>query len=81
MNRRPETDVIVLVVALAMAIAPLAPVFGAGVLVLPVTGGLLLGAVVALLSARLRWGTAVTMVAALVGFLLLGPRWRCAARR
>jgi transglutaminase-like putative cysteine protease len=71
-NRRPETDIVVLLVSLAMAVTPLAPVFGAGVLVLPVTAGLLLGAVVALLSARLRWGTAVTMVAALVGFLLLG---------
>ena len=72
MTRRPETDVVVLMVALALAITPLAPVFGAGVLVLPVTVGLLLGAVVALLSARLRWGTAVTMAAAMAGFLLLG---------
>jgi transglutaminase-like putative cysteine protease len=73
MTRRPEIDVVALVVALALAQLPMVPVFGAGVLLLPAVAGMLLGTAVALVSAQLRWGTAVTVAVALAGYLLVGP--------
>lgn len=70
---RPEVDVAVLTGAIGLATLPMTPVFGAGVLVVPVVAGLVLGAVVALVAARARWGAAVTMAVALTGYLLVGP--------
>ncbi len=65
-------DVLVLDTALAVAMLPLVPVFGASTLLVPVLGGLALGTLVVLLARRLVWGTAVTVAAALVGYLIAG---------
>ncbi|MCV2395613.1 transglutaminase-like domain-containing protein [Actinotalea sp. M2MS4P-6] len=73
MRSRPEADVLVLTVAIALGLLPLVPVFGATTLIAPVVAGLLVGVIVALLSARLRWGAAVTTAAALAAYLLVGP--------
>lgn len=73
MTRRPEVDVLVLVPAIALATLPLVPVFGAVALLRGVVGGLLVGTVVALVSARLRWGVWVTVAVAFATFLLAGP--------
>ncbi|NTW42392.1 MAG: hypothetical protein HGA44_21375, partial [Cellulomonadaceae bacterium] len=71
-GRRPAVDVVVLVVAIALAILPLVPVFGVGAVVAPVAGGLVLGAALAAVAARFRWGAAVTVAATLAVYLLAG---------
>lgn len=73
MTRRPEIDVVVLVIALALAQLPLVPVFGTGGLLLPALAGMLVGVTLALVSAQLRWGTAVTVAITLAGYLVVGP--------
>ncbi|MDO8105777.1 transglutaminase-like domain-containing protein [Isoptericola sp. b441] len=73
MRRRPEIDVVVLTVSLALAMLPVIPVFGARALVAPVLAGLICGAGLAVVAAHLRWGTAVTIAAALAAYLLVGP--------
>lgn len=73
MSRRPDVDVVVLTLVLALAQLPLVPVFGAGALLLPALAGMLLGVTVSLVSAQLRWGAAVTVAVALTGYLVIGP--------
>lgn len=63
---------VVLVVATALALLPLVPVFGMAAVVAPVVGGLLAGAALALVSARLRWSVLVTAAAAVVVYLVIG---------
>ena len=65
-------DFAVLLGALVLAMLPLAPVFGAAVLVVPMLGGLVTGALVVLVSRRLVWGTTVTVAVALTAYLLVG---------
>lgn len=69
---RVAVDVPVLVLAVAAALTPLVPVFGARTLAAPVLGGLVAGAALALVSARRGWSALVTSAAAVVVYLLLG---------
>lgn len=69
---RAAVDVVVLVGALAVALIPVVPVYGAAAAVPAIAGGLVLGAGVAVLGALRRW-SAVTVVAGLVlAYLLCG---------
>lgn len=62
---RSAVHVLVLVVVQLLALTPLLPVYGPGTLLLPVVGGVVLGAVLGVVAARLRWGAATTTVALL----------------
>ncbi|MDM8084135.1 transglutaminaseTgpA domain-containing protein [Cellulomonas cellasea] len=69
---RAAVDVVVLVSAMAVALIPLIPVYGAAAAVPAIAGGLVLGAGVAVLGALRRW-SAMTVVAGLVlAYLLCG---------
>jgi transglutaminase-like putative cysteine protease len=63
-------DVVVLGLAVAIALLPLLPVYGARAATPAVLGGVVLGAGTAALAARRRWGAQVT-VAVVVGVYLL----------
>jgi transglutaminase-like putative cysteine protease len=73
MTRRPEIDVLVLVPAIALAGLPLVPVFGPVALLRGLVGGVVVGTLVALVSARLRWGVWVSVAVAFAAFLVAGP--------
>jgi transglutaminase-like putative cysteine protease len=65
-------DVLVLAAAVAAALTPLLPVYGGGVLLAPVLGGVVLGAAVGVLGAR--WSPlVVTAVLVVVGLVAGGP--------
>ncbi|WP_082812954.1 transglutaminaseTgpA domain-containing protein [Cellulomonas timonensis] len=69
---RAAVDVLVLMAALAVALIPVIPVYGAAAAAPAIAGGLVLGAGVAVLGALRRW-SAVTVVAGLVlAYLLCG---------
>ncbi|MCC2308041.1 transglutaminase family protein [Cellulomonas chengniuliangii] len=69
---RAAVDVLVLVAALAAALVPLAPVYGASAAAPAIAGGLVLGSGVAVLGALRRW-SAITVVAGLVlAYLVCG---------
>lgn len=65
-------DALVLGLAVAVALLPLFPVYGAGAAVPAVAGGVLLGAGTAVIAARLRWGVLVTCAVVLVVYLVAG---------
>ena len=69
---RPAVDVVVLVAALGLALLPLLPVYGIRPVLLPVVGGLVLGAAVAVAAARRGWGGLVTTALAVVTYLVAG---------
>jgi hypothetical protein len=73
MTRRPEIDVLVLVPAIALAGLPLVPVFGPVALLRGLVGGVVVGTLVALVSARLRWGVWVSVAVAFAAFLVAVP--------
>lgn len=66
------TDAVVLGLAVAVALLPLLPVYGARAAVPAVAGGVLLGAGTALVAARRRWGVLVTCAVVLVVYLVAG---------
>lgn len=61
-HARSAVHVLVLAVVQLLALTPLLPVYGPGTLLLPVVGGVVLGAVFGVVAARLRWGAATTTV-------------------
>jgi transglutaminase-like putative cysteine protease len=63
---------VALAAAVLLATLPLVPVFGLDRLGPPALGGALVGAGVAGLAARMRWGAAVTVLVALVAYLAVG---------
>ncbi|WP_255595368.1 transglutaminase domain-containing protein [Cellulomonas sp. C5510] len=65
-------DVLVLAVATAAALTPLLPVYGGSALVVPVLGGVLLGAAVGVLTAWTRWSPPVTAAVLLAVAVLAG---------
>jgi len=65
-------DAAVLIVALGLALVPLLPVYGLRAAVPPIVGGLVLGAIVALVASWRRWGVLVTTAVAIGGYLLAG---------
>ncbi len=69
---RPVVDALVLVLATALALLPLVPVYGLGAALPPIVGGVLLGGCSALLGAARRWGTMATAGLAVVVYLLAG---------
>ena len=69
---RAVVDAAVLLPAIAVALFPLVPVFGAGPLVAPVLGGLLAGGALAVAGARWAWSALVTSAAGVAAYLLLG---------
>ncbi|HEY3436823.1 MAG TPA: transglutaminase-like domain-containing protein [Actinotalea sp.] len=69
---RRSVDVIVLTAAVGVALLPLLPVYGSTSAVVPAVGGLVLGAALALVAARLRWGAMVTAAAGVGVYLLAG---------
>lgn len=71
-GRHLGVDAAVLVLAVAAALTPLVPVFGARALAAPVAGGLAAGSALALVAARRRWSALVTSAAAVGAYLLLG---------
>ncbi len=71
-RNRPRVDVAVLVLALALAVLPLAPAYAGGVAVLPLAGGLAVGAVVAVVAARGRWSALSTLAVLLVVWVAAG---------
>ena len=73
MNRQGfVVEAVVLLGSLALAMLPLLPVFGLENLLTPVLGGMALGTLVVVLARRFVWGMAVTVSAALTGYLLAG---------
>ena len=69
---RPTVDVVVLVACLGLALLPLLPVYAQDAAVPPIVGGLALGAALATLAARLRWGAIVTVAASTVVYVVAG---------
>ncbi|WP_024286901.1 transglutaminase-like domain-containing protein [Cellulomonas sp. KRMCY2] len=69
---RAAVDVVVLVVALGLALLPLLPVYGIRPVLPPVVGGLVIGAAVAIVAARRRWGGLVATALAVVAYLVAG---------
>ena len=65
-------DVVVLGGAVLLALLPLAPVYGMSAVAAPAVGGVLLGALVAVVAAARGWGVLVTIAVALVVYLLAG---------
>lgn len=71
-GRRPVVTGAVLAAAVLLATLPLSPVFGITQLAPPVVAGVIVGAGIAGISARLHWGAAVTVLVALVAYLVVG---------
>ncbi|HEY0218118.1 MAG TPA: transglutaminaseTgpA domain-containing protein [Cellulomonas sp.] len=69
---RVAVDVLVLAVAVGAALTPLLPVYGGTILLLPVLGGVLLGAAVAAVSAWRRWSALTTTVLLLLVVVVAG---------
>ncbi|WP_311836007.1 transglutaminase-like domain-containing protein [Cellulomonas fimi] len=65
-------DVLVLTAALALALLPVLPAYGVAAVVPAIAGGLVLGAGVAVVAARRRWPTLLTLAAVVVVFLVAG---------
>ncbi|MDR3202159.1 MAG: hypothetical protein LBT54_03365, partial [Bifidobacteriaceae bacterium] len=69
---RRGVDVAVALALLAAALAPLQPVFGGAVVLAPAAGGLMGGALVAVLGRWRGWPALVTAAAGVVGFAIVG---------
>jgi transglutaminase-like putative cysteine protease len=70
---RPLVDAAVLAVAQVLVLLPLVPVYGWRSALPAVVGGAVGGAVLAAVAAGRRWSGPVTVAAAVVGYLLVGP--------
>jgi len=69
---RAATDVVCLLVGLALALTPLLPVYGGTTAVPALGGGLAVGAGIAALGAWRRWSGLGVVAALVVGYLLVG---------
>ncbi|WP_448061128.1 transglutaminase family protein [Cellulomonas hominis] len=71
-GRARTVDVVVLAAALAVALTPLLPAFGAGAWAVPVLGGLVLGVGIGALGAVRRWPAWGVVAALLVAYFAVG---------